>query len=465
MREVCRQPFFFMAISFFWTPEPNQTRLIFNLFPFLASPSQKKEEMPDPASKSREASVESIDETCRKVMSSLIPSIDEHISGGGKEGDAPSYDHKTDSLDFLSAKNGLVLSYLIDLVQMVRLVAKGEEVNSRAMKKCLERLGEMKAALDRLRPVEKRMRYQIDRLLAAASGGGASFAARGQDDGSDTEEFHPLAMGADPLSFRPNLGAMGNNDNEEDDDNDGASSDDNGDDDDHLRAARAAASEHPKRKTGQRVDGEEHKEGGDGLYQAPRFAAVPFADREKAEEKAEQDRARRRRRMRQSELLQTLREADGSERPEEDDLGGGAALGKQREAARKIAERDAERKQFEEENMVRLLESRKDKKARGRMMREEQSNLSAIADLGRLAAGVAEAFGDSEDERDTGGFGGDDGGRYSNGRRRRTDDFDDVHGQQNRKKRKGTPRGSNALQRSLYGTEGSKKSKKKSSRR
>ena len=454
--------------------------------------------------------VASIDETYKKVVSSLLPSIEEHVS-------SEEYSASKDSLDFLSAKNSLLLSYMIDLVQLIRLVEKkklaqkkrnnrsgrndkSDDSNSdsdddntdsdeaahidASMKSCLTRLNEMKVALDKIRPLEKKMRYQLDRLLAAASDA-TSFAAGGEeseDDEDDGGNVNPSAN-ADPLSFRPNLEMMGSdNDDDDDDDEDDedgdsedeepSDDDDNSDDDDEdLRAAKAVARAGSKAKKNKRGGAGDDSDDDDGkknaIYQPPRLAAVPFAEREKAEEKAERALARQRRRMRQSELLQTLRAADGTDRPEEEDLDGGAALGKQKEAARRMAEREAEKTKFEEEMMVRLTQSRKEKKARGRMMREEQSNLGAIADLGRLAAGVADAFGGSDDGGDSDGGGGLAGmvgsggssGRYENGKRRRGgDDYAEIHGE--RRRRKTGMKGSNAHQRALYGVEGKKKKKK-----
>ena len=459
------------------------------------SKSKKKQSKADSAA----ITVASLDETYKKVMSSLMPSIEEHVS-------SEEYSASKDSLDFLSAKNSLLLSYLIDLVQLVRLVEKKKLAQKKkantgtnesdsdsddeaaeiatSMKSCLARLNEMKVALDKIRPLEKKMRYQLDRLLAAASSA-TSFAAGGEeseDEENGGEDVNPSAN-ADPLSFRPNLEMMGSdNDDDEDgqedsEDDEPSDDDDNSDDDDEdLRAAKAVAragSSKSSKKRGSvgRDDSDDDDGKKNAIYQPPRLAAVPFAEREKAEEKAERALARQRRRMRQSELLQTLRAADGTDRPEEEDLDGGAALGKQKEAARRMAEREAEKTKFEEEMMVRLTQSRKEKKARGRMMREEQSNLGAIADLGRLAAGVADAFGGSDDGGDSDGGGGGlagmvgDGssGRYENGKRRRGgDDYAEIHGE--RRRRKTGMKGSNAHQRALYGTENKKKKSKKSKR-
>ena len=79
--------------------------------------SKKKQSKADSAA----ITVASLDETYKKVMSSLMSSIEEHVS-------SEEYSASKDSLDFLSAKNSLLLSYLIDLVQLVRLVEKKKKL-------------------------------------------------------------------------------------------------------------------------------------------------------------------------------------------------------------------------------------------------------------------------------------------------------------------------------------------------
>ena len=83
------------------------------------------------------------------------------------------------------------------------------------------RLIEQRTLLTKIRPLEKKLRYQIDKLLALSTLGAGTFAARdtedverkgsgkksGDDDkgdgkGNDVEES------ADPLSFKPDLQGM-----------------------------------------------------------------------------------------------------------------------------------------------------------------------------------------------------------------------------------------------------------------
>lgn len=130
-----------------------------------------------------------------------------------------------------------------------------------------------------------------------------------------------------------------------------------------------------------------------GVYQPPRLQAMPFEMNEHNQEKEERHRQKQLARMQRSELAEVVR-AQYTDAPEEEDIRGGAMLGKQREVSKRLAQREADITEFEETHMIRLTASKKDKKERKRIMREEMSNLGAIADFGNVVAGVDDAFGD-----------------------------------------------------------------------
>jgi hypothetical protein len=156
------------------------------------------------------------------VTTSLHRAIRHHIKN--KE-----YDARTDGLDYLQVKNGIMMSYLIDLTMLLRCRLKAQRKKENGSEdeedetdstdidaqQCIERLLEMKAALEKMRPLEKRMRYQIDKLLALSTLGAGTFAAVGREeeekeesnddvDGQGTEQFNE----SDPLSFKPDLQGM-----------------------------------------------------------------------------------------------------------------------------------------------------------------------------------------------------------------------------------------------------------------
>lgn len=360
-------------------------------------------------------------ELIKKIESSLLPAIDEHVN-------SDKFNAKKDGLDFLHVKNSLLLTYLIELVLYKKAKNEGGDVES-------NRLIELKTALEKVRPLEKKMRYQLEKLLSANTDS-ATFAS------------------GDPLSFRPNLEAM----KDEGDESDGLSSDDSDGDggelrvegepdddamnfDDDLEAAKATiqlATKNSKNK--------EKVEENEGVYRAPRLAAMPYKPEIDYTEKDK----RLKRKMRTTELAQALKE-QFSEAPEQDDVHGGSAYGKQKEAARRLAQREKERTDFEEGAMMRLTISRKDKKEQKRMMREESSNLSAISDLGNIVRGVREAFGDDGESR----------GRKRNGRE---DIFEDDEHQAKGRKKKGGVEAKNTFQKALFAGSDSKAKKKKSRR-
>mmetsp|Transcript_6972 Transcript_6972/g.10008 ORF Transcript_6972/g.10008 Transcript_6972/m.10008 type:complete len:312 (-) Transcript_6972:154-1089(-) len=295
-------------------------------------------------------------------------------------------------------------SYLVDLAYLINLRSKSsvdEKLNSKVAN-CINRLTEMRIIIDKIRPMEKKMRYHIDKLLTAASGESAFAAVTREDDSDDGKQDSGTSnISNDPLSFRPNPSGMHAKDEEEsyseeefdgDDENKGLEvsresghDEYTGEDDDDLKLAKNVVS----MAKNESLDSTNEKS---GLYRAPHLESVQFVEKEKEEERRERLLKKQNDRMRKSELIQTLR-AQFGEAPDEDDYMGGSNMGKQREASRRLAEKEAERTKLEEEQMTRFTTSRKDKKERKRVMREEASNLNAIADLGNLTAGVKTAFG------------------------------------------------------------------------
>ena len=222
---------------------------------------------------------------------------------------------------------------------------------------------------------------------------------------------------------------------------------------DDSKSSEDAAGSKKKKKAHDEDDDEEEDD--DGVYRAPRLTAVPYTH-DKRDVQAERER-RQRRKMRASELAQTLR-AQYGEAPEQEDTRGGAELGHQREASRRLAEREKEKARYEEDNMVRLVTSRKEKKERKRMMREENSNLAAIADLGNLMR--ESQFGEkskaTEEHKDI--F---ESKRHSSGKRKKH--LIDGDGRVVSGKGRKSMEAKNSLQEALFGgrSNGGKKSKKR----
>eukprot|EP00545_Synedropsis_sp_CCMP1620_P009607 CAMPEP_0119003830 /NCGR_PEP_ID=MMETSP1176-20130426/790_1 /TAXON_ID=265551 /ORGANISM="Synedropsis recta cf, Strain CCMP1620" /LENGTH=382 /DNA_ID=CAMNT_0006955467 /DNA_START=38 /DNA_END=1186 /DNA_ORIENTATION=- len=378
----------------------------------------------EPSSSTTTAANQGLKDLLQKVEATLAPAIEEHVG-------SDDFEANKDGLDFLDVKNSLLLSYLIDLVHhFSENKSSSDDDEEEAGGNNMERLTEMKIALEKIRPLEKKMRYQLDKLLSS-------------NDSSTFATSNTSAGDADPLSFRPNPEALKEEDNTNkglSSDDDGSSDDDDDDSDDNVDDDLAAA-----RATLKLAGSEKNKEQDDGVYRAPRLAATPYPASGGATNDEEKQK-RFTKKLRATELAKTLREQYG-DAPEQEDLHGGADLGRQREASRRLHEIEKEKTKFEEDNMVRLTTSRKQKKEKRRLMRAETSNLSAISDLGNLTRSVSVAF----DEKP------------SRGSMDSPDDM--VRGSKKKKIR--DIRAKNPLQKALYGGshEGGEAKKKQKKRR
>lgn len=387
-------------------------------------------------SSTQKVAIASLDETSQKVKASLSAAIESSVTSDEFS--------KKDMLDFLEVKNSLMMSYIIDLTLYLRNKNEGVSTD-----KNLRRLTEMKTVLDKMRGLDKKLRYQIEKLLNASTTASA-FATGGDNFGPE-----------DPLQFKPNPDSL-LEDGEPSGDHSGDESDadfddddnDQSDPDDDLKAARATLSMAKEQKS------RKNDEADDGIYHAPRLAAVPYTHDLENKQKEKEKRAKRR--LRATELAQTLR-AEYGEAPEQEDMHGGSDYGKQRAAARRLAEREAEKTKAEEEGMVRLITSRKEKKEKKRLLRMESSNLGAISDLSNLVRETREFGRDDRSDDDNSlppipkGGAGNSSERYHNGKRSRGNDMADGKSAK-RHGKMGKPK--NALQSALFDTRSSSKQKR-----
>lgn len=109
-------------------------------------------------------------------------------------------------LSFLELKNHMTLDYLTNLSYVMLRKISGKNISG---ENAIERIGEDRTVMEKLRPIEKKLKYQIDKAIKVADSGQIS---------SD-----------DPLNFRPNLGALKEaegGDDSDDDSEDGSDEDD-----------------------------------------------------------------------------------------------------------------------------------------------------------------------------------------------------------------------------------------------
>ena len=191
------------------------------------------------ANKNTTTLLTSLSKTNNVVSTTLHSHINQHITKSKKE-----YNASKDGLDYLHVKNGIMISYLIDLTLLLRYrlnAASSSATNNNSnssnnneeeeMKQCINRLHEMRTTLTKIRPLEKKLRYQIDKLLALSTLGSGTFAAvrkrevededekevgGGKSEEGDWKEGMEGGLadgivnhnGSDPLSFKPDLQGM-----------------------------------------------------------------------------------------------------------------------------------------------------------------------------------------------------------------------------------------------------------------
>ena len=89
-------------------------------------------------------------------------------------------------LSFLEVKNHTMLSYLTDLTYLMLRKSFGKKIEGDA---AIERLVENRTVLEKMRPIEKKLKHQIDKSIKVAESG--------------------EIKADDPLHFKPNLKALG----------------------------------------------------------------------------------------------------------------------------------------------------------------------------------------------------------------------------------------------------------------
>ncbi|TMW62242.1 hypothetical protein Poli38472_009735 [Pythium oligandrum] len=201
-------------------------------------------------------------------------------------------------MSYLQVKNHALLTYTkMELFFALLKLEAPENVKDHPVFKELVRY---RTLIERIRPLDRKMTYQVDKMLKVALSGGENL----------DESLH----------YAPNPDQLVGQDGHE------------GDDDD------------------------EDGEGGakDGIYRAPRLAAVHYEEEEREQAKKAKRDERNRKRLQKSAILSELRE-EFSERPTEIMASGNSAVDKE------IAKEEAEKKDFEESRFVRVVTSRKDK--------------------------------------------------------------------------------------------------------
>ena len=364
------------------------------------------------------AVVSLLQDVLRKVEASVLVQIQDHVHT-----DRTKYHPQNDGIDYLDTKNTLLLSYMIDLVVHLRnyFVQLKTQQNGGADNLSLSppdpshgifiqnnetRLMEMKVLLDKISTgLDRKLRYQIDKVLWSTT------------TAASTNPSSTFAQRTDPLQFRPGIlphepqqhGTTRSDDDYDDDDDDDDDGDDLEEDEDYkaarqtIRMASVTTKNTPKKSlTGRNHhDDEEEEEGpADGsshLYRAPRFMSTPYPNEKHqnnsdfpndVDDDHDQDAPilrrkdeRQAQKLRNSEIVQTLREQLNDHRPEQDDIVGTGttrAVTTSREQ-QKFRQAQREKLQFEEDYMIRLPRTKTERKQEQLYQRQrEQNTISSI---------------------------------------------------------------------------------------
>ncbi len=251
----------------------------------------------------------------------------------------------TDGISFLQMKHQLLLSYCIHIAFYLLLKAEGKSVQQHPV---IKRLVQIRVTLEKLRPVDKQLKYQIDKMLQAG--------ALGADgDGAAGANLDLAAKQLDLLAFKPRLGSLATEG--------GYGGDDDDDVMDLDAVAKAAGAAKSKSTKGRKASAPSYEDDDvdestmDADMRPSRLMGAATFD--SSERKSSRD--RRQERLRGSatgaRLLKEIRE-ELSERPIEDTAEGLAAPQLDRE--------DRERLEYEEENYMRLMETKEQKRKRKR---------------------------------------------------------------------------------------------------
>jgi len=254
----------------------------------------------------------------------MLPMIEQHIKS------MKPYE----GISLLSVKSSLMLHYISNLTYLTLRKVSSHSTSGDAARL---RLATIRTVLEKIRPIEHKLQYQIDKLIKIAN--------RGALDAND------------PLHYKPNPENMvlkGANESE----GEGASSSDE----------ETGA----KQKGGKRLPDK---------YIPPKLVAMHYEEGPDRGQRAEE---RRRRRAINSELMQDLHEQYSHsplEMPAAMELGsGGGGVGGRKQ--RRLQQRLRDRVDYEEANLMRVQLGKK--QLRAERSQQMQSRLDALLDITRF---------------------------------------------------------------------------------
>ncbi|XP_066137897.1 neuroguidin [Euwallacea fornicatus] len=203
-------------------------------------------------------------------------------------------------LSFLEVKYNMLLSYLINLTYVVLRKCSGQPIEGDP---CIDRLTEIRTVLEKIRPIDHKLKYQIDKLVKTAMTGASS---------------------DDPVSFKANAMNLVNNESFESSDS----------------------------EVGEESVKEKSEKKKSGVYVPPKLSAVHYTGSESAQEKSRRLQEKTKNTIFSSSVIQDLRE-EYLDTPVEISQGS--------RAQQILSKEQKERQDYEEEYMTRLPISKTEK--------------------------------------------------------------------------------------------------------
>lgn len=289
---------------------------------------------------------------------SNLETLSKHVApvlGKARQSELPT----ENGLSYLETKFQAMLTYCINIAFYLYMRSKGENVRDHPV---IAELVRVRTVLEKLKPLDAKLKGQIDELIAAGNNNKAA-ATNGLNGKKGAAKSNSVG------GARPNIDDLMEDSGSEMDDQDSLDDDDDSD----------IESESDEERTSKKASAKASNK----VYKAPKHMVVSnsFQEDERAEARNAKRQAQRVKKLKNSELLRDLT-SEFSDRPmEEPSVGSTHADLKNRKVA-------AERTRYEEENFVRLQESKKEKTERIRREREAEyglrNSLNELEDFGDL---------------------------------------------------------------------------------
>ncbi|XP_017022002.1 neuroguidin [Drosophila kikkawai] len=185
-------------------------------------------------------------------------------------------------LSFLEVKYHMLLDYLINLTYVVLRKCSGETIEGDPS---IERLIEIRTVLEKIRPIDHKLRYQIDKLVKTATTG--------------------VSSSTDPILYKPNPDDMmssaagAGRDGDDDDEDEAEAGSDSEEDEDEEDEDGAGPAKKPRKAA---------TAGKSGVYVPPRIKPVYYDGDERDADKEKKALERAKKRSITSSMLQDLKE-------------------------------------------------------------------------------------------------------------------------------------------------------------